>query len=114
MKEIYGETTYIETAIQYTPPPKGKKEAKPVPVAAAIPQAKKKPKLKEEDEEEDDLVPAEPKVKNPLDDLPKSMFNIEDWKHAYSNKETVEAGAGEALERLYARYVLGLFHIRNI
>jgi len=95
---IYGEITYIEKAIQFTPPAKEKekKEAKPAPV----PKAEKKPKAKEEvDDEEDDLVPAEPKVKNPLDDLPKSTFNLEDWKRAYSNKET--RGAGGALEWLY-------------
>jgi elongation factor 1-gamma len=102
LKEIYGETTYVEKAIQYTPPAKEKKEAKPAPVApvAPVPKAGKPPKAKEEDEEEDDLVPAEPKVKNPLDDLPKSTFNLEDWKRAYSNKET--RGPGGALEWFYA------------
>ena len=109
LKEIFGETTYVEKAIQYTPPPKEKKEAKPAPVAAAVPKAEKKPKAKEEDDDDDDLVPAEPKVKNPLDDLPKSTFNLEDWKRAYSNKET--RGVGGALEWLYAKYVLGLFFI---
>jgi elongation factor 1-gamma len=101
---IYGEITYVEKAIQFTPPPKEKKEkekeAQPTPVA----KAEKKPKAKEAkeaDEEEDDLVPAEPKVKNPLDDLPKSTFNLEDWKRAYSNKET--RGAGGALEWLYEK-----------
>jgi len=100
LKPIYGETTYVEKAIQYTPPPKEKKETKPVPVAAAAPKAEKKPKAKEEEEEEDDLVPPEPKIKNPLDDLPKSTFNLEDWKRAYSNKET--RGPGGALEWFYA------------
>ena len=99
LKDIYGETTYIEKAIQFTPPPKEKKEkeAKPAPA----PKTEKKPKAKEEAEEEEDLVPAEPKVKNSLDDLPKSMFNLEDWKRAYSNKET--RGAGGALEWLYEK-----------
>lgn len=49
------------------------------------------------------MVPAEPKVKNPLDDLPKSNFNLEDWKRAYSNKET--RGKDGALEWLYEQYV---------
>jgi len=38
-------------------------------------------------------------VKNPLDDLPKSSFNLEDWKRAYSNKDT--RGKDGALEWLY-------------
>ena len=112
LKDIYGETTYIKKAIQFTPPPKEKKEAKPAP----LPKTEKKPKTKEEAEEEEDLVPAEPKVKNPLDDLPKSTFNLEDWKRAYSNKET--RGAGGALEWLYEKYVLTfiytIFYIGDI
>jgi elongation factor 1-gamma len=103
LKEIYGETDYVEKAIQFVPPAKEKKEKEPKPAAAAAaPKAEKKPKAKD-DEEEDDLVPAEPKVKNPLDDLPKSTFNLEDWKRAYSNKET--RGAGGALEWFYEKYV---------
>jgi elongation factor 1-gamma len=99
LKEIFGETTYVEKAIQFTPPAKDKKEKAPAPPPA--PKAEKKPKKEEEDEDED-LVPAEPKVKNPLDDLPKSTLNLEDWKRAYSNKET--RGAGGALEWLYANF----------
>lgn len=37
------------------------------------------------------MVPAEPKAKNPLDDLPKSAFNLEEWKRQYSNLETPDA-----------------------
>ena len=104
LKDIYGETVYVEKAIQFTPPAKEKKEKEKEPKPAPVPKAEKKPKAKEEaEEEEDDLVPAEPKVKNPLDDLPKSSFNLEDWKRAYSNKET--RGAGGALEWLYEKYV---------
>jgi elongation factor 1-gamma len=111
LKAIFGETTYVEKAIQFTPPPKEKKEKEPKPAAAAAaspapaPKAEKKPKTKEADNEEDeDLIPPEPKVKNPLDDLLKSTFNLEDWKRAYSNKET--RGAGGALEWFYEKYVL--------
>ena len=109
---IYGEINYTEKAIQYTPPPKEKKEkeAQPAPVPKAEKKAEKKPKEKEVDDEEDDLVPAEPKVKNPLDDLPKSTFNLEDWKRAYSNKDT--RGTGGALEWLYEKYVLNKHHIQ--
>ena len=113
LKGHYGETNYIEKALQYTPPPKEKKEKeKEKEPQAQAPKtekkaAEKKPKAKEAkeaDDEEDDLVPAEPKLKNPLDDLPKSTFNLEDWKRAYSNKET--RGAGGALEWFYEKYVL--------
>jgi elongation factor 1-gamma len=103
LKDVFQKIEYIEKPQQYVPPPKEKKEAKPAPAPA--PKAEKKPKVKEENDDDDDepLVPAEPKVKNPLDDLPKSTFNLEDWKRAYSNKET--RGAGGALEWFYDKYV---------
>ena len=112
---IYGEIIYTEKAIQYTPPPKEKKEKEKekeaqAPAPKTEKKAEKKPKAKEaEEEEEEDLVPAEPKVKNPLDDLPKSTFNLEDWKRAYSNKET--RGAGGSLEWFYEKCVLD-FHMQ--
>lgn len=102
LKEIYGDINYCEKAAQFTPPAKEKKE----PKAAAAPapkekKAEKKPMKEDDDDEEEPLVPAEPKVKNPLDDLPKSTFNLEDWKRAYSNKET--RGAGGAVEWFYQK-----------
>jgi elongation factor 1-gamma len=103
LKEVYGVTNYCEKAAQFTPPAKEKKE----PKAAAAPapkaeKAEKKPKKEEKEEDEDEpLVPAEPKVKNPLDDLPKSTFNLEDWKRAYSNKET--RGPGGSVEWFYEK-----------
>ncbi|KII90102.1 hypothetical protein PLICRDRAFT_53213 [Plicaturopsis crispa FD-325 SS-3] len=99
--DIYGPIEYLEKAPQYTPPAKEKKD-KPAPAPAA-PKAEKKPKAKaaEEDEEEPD-VPPEPKAKNPLDDLPKSNFNLEDWKRAYSNKDT--RGADGAIEWFYQNF----------
>ena len=109
---FYGEIIYTEKAIQYTPPPKEKKEKEKeaqAPAPKTEKKTEKKPKAKEADDEEDDLVPAEPKVKNPLDDLPKSTFNLEDWKRAYSNKET--RGAGGALEWFYEKYVLNFTYI---
>jgi elongation factor 1-gamma len=88
--------------LQYTPPPKEKKEK--APPAPAQPKAEKKPK-KEDDDEDDDDKPYEeaPKEKNPLDLLPKSTFNLEDWKRAYSNKDT--RGAGGSLEWFYQKFV---------
>ena len=108
LKEIFGETEYCEKAKQFTPPPKEKKEKEPKPAApaapaAATPKAEKKPKAKAADDDDDDepLVPAEPKAKNPLDDLPKSTMVLDDWKRAYSNKDT--RGPNGALEWLYQK-----------
>ena len=100
LKNIFGQTEYIEKALAYTPPPKEKKEAKPA--AAPAPKAEKK-KKEEEEEEDDDIPKEEPKAKNPLDSLPKSSFNLEDWKRAYSNKDT--RGPNGALEWFYQKYV---------
>ena len=60
--------------------------------------AEKKPKKAAEDDDDDfdDKPVEEPKAKNPLDLLPKSTFNLEDWKRAYSNMDT--RGAGGSLE----------------
>jgi elongation factor 1-gamma len=105
LKEIFGEIEYCEKAQQYTPPPKEKKEkeAKPAAAAAPVPKAEKKPKAKavEDDEEDEPLVPEEPKAKNPLDSLPKPTMNLDDWKRAYSNKDT--RGANGAIEWLYQK-----------
>ena len=98
LKGIFGETNYVEKGIQFVPPAKEKKE--PKPAAPAAPK-EKKPKKVEEDEEEEPLVPEEPKAKNPLDDLPKSTFNLEDWKRAYSNKDT--RGPGGSIEWFYEK-----------
>ncbi|KAI0659520.1 elongation factor 1-gamma [Cubamyces menziesii] len=97
LKDIFGQTEYIEKALAYTPPPKEKKEAKPAPAPA--PKAAKPAK---EEEEEDDIPKEEPKPKNPLDSLPKSSFNLEDWKRAYSNKDT--RGPDGALEWFYKNF----------
>ncbi|KAI0701218.1 elongation factor 1-gamma [Cytidiella melzeri] len=105
LKDIFGPIEYPEKALQFAPPAKEKKEGKPA--AAPASKAEKKPKKKaeeeEEEEEDDDLVPKEePKAKNPLDLLPKSSFNLDDWKRAYSNKET--RGPGGSLEWFYQNF----------
>ena len=102
LASVFGTTAFVEKALQYTPPPKEKK----APAAPAQPKAEKKPKKEEADDEEDDDKPYEeaPKEKNPLDLLPKSTFNLEDWKRAYSNKDT--RGAGGAIEWFYEKFVL--------
>jgi len=99
IKEAFGPVEYVEKAVQFVPPPKEKKELKPA--AAPVPKAEK-PKAPAADEEEDDDIAAVPKVKNPLDDLPKSSFNLEDWKRAYSNKDT--RGPDGSLEWFYQNF----------
>jgi len=96
-----------EKALTYTPPAKDtkKKEEKPKAKPAEKPKKEEKPKKKEPEPEDDDddLVPKEePKAKHPLESLPKSAFNLEDWKRAYSNKET--KGPGGAIEWFYQHY----------
>lgn len=98
VKGIYGPTEYIPKALQFVPQPKEKK-AEPKKEEK---KAEKKPKKVEEPEDDDDLDDKpveEPKAKNPLDLLPKSTFNLEDWKRAYSNMDT--RGAGGSLEWFY-------------
>lgn len=99
VKEVFGSTTYAEKALQYTPPAKPAKEKKE---EAPKPKAEKKPKVVQEDDDDDDKPIEEPKEKNPLDSLPKSTFNLEDWKRAYSNKDT--RGADGALEWFYQNF----------
>ena len=95
MKGIFGPIEYTEKAIVYSAPAKPAKEAPAKPTPAA---PKKAAKKEVEDEEEDDIPRDEPKAKNPLDSLPKSDFNLEDWKRAYSNLDT--RGAGGSIEWL--------------
>jgi len=100
LKPVFGETAYAEKAAQFTPPAKPKKEA----AAPAAPKEKPAPKPKAAEPEDDDDEPTveEPKAKNPLDSLPKSNFNLEDWKRAYSNMDT--RGAGGSLEWFYDKF----------
>jgi elongation factor 1-gamma len=67
-----------------TPPKKPeqpKKEAKKEAPKAA-------PKKVEDDE---DAAPAEPKAKHPIALLPRSSFDLDEWKRYYSNHDTPEA-----------------------
>lgn len=106
MKEIYGQPEYTEKPIQFVPPAKEKKEKAP-----PAPKAEKKPKKEEAEEEDEPAVPAEPKAKNPLDDLPKSTLNLEDWKRAYSNKDT--RGPDGAIEWFYQKWVFTQYSFVN-
>jgi len=62
-----------------------KKEAKP----KAEPAKKKEPEKKKEkkEEEDDNGMPVEPKKGNPMDEMPKGTFDLEEWKRFYSNNE---------------------------
>jgi len=112
LASVFGSTSYAEKALQYTPPPKEKKEK--APAAPAQPKAEKKPKKEEVDDDDDDDKPLQeaPKEKNPLDLLPKSTLNLEDWKRAYSNKDT--RGADGALEWFYKKYVPMFFSVYSV
>ncbi|KAG5350742.1 hypothetical protein C0989_009442 [Termitomyces sp. Mn162] len=96
LKDVFQSIKFVEEALQYVPPPK-EKELNPVP-----PKAEKKRKDKEAEEEEKFDVSPEPKAKNALDDLPKSPFNLEDWKRQYSNRDT--RGPGGSLEWFYNNF----------
>ena len=61
-----------------------KKKAEPKPK-----QEKKKPEPKEEDDELGLALPA--KKKDPLDELPKGSFDLEEWKRFFSNNDEEEA-----------------------
>ena len=105
-KDIYPPIEYIEKALQYVPPPKEKKEPKPAPPKAEKKAEKKQVKPADDDEEDEPAAP--PPAKNPLDELPKSTFNLEDWKRAWSNMDT--RGPGGSLEWFYQRYVENMMY----
>jgi len=74
-KAVVGETLLLEKAMKYAPT-----KAASVSKPAA-------PKGGEEDEDMDSELPEKPKEKNPLDLLPPTTFNLEDWKRFYSNND---------------------------
>jgi elongation factor 1-gamma len=63
--------------------PAKKEEAKPEPKKEAKKDDKKK--KKDDDDEEEEEAPQEEKKKNPLDELPKSTFILDDFKRTFSN-----------------------------
>ena len=98
MKDILSGGKLAETAQQYVAPAKDEKPKVEKPTADPKP---KQEQEREVEEEEESLVPEEPKKKHPLDNLPKSSFNLEDWKRAYSNLDT--RGSGGSLEWFYEK-----------
>ena len=73
-KEVLGEVKLAETMKVYVKPEKPK---------AAKPAAAPKPAAAEEPAAEE-----KPKEKNPLDLLPPSPLNLDEWKRCYSNNDT--------------------------
>lgn len=88
LKDVLSGGQLADTAQEYVPPVKEPSEIKP------------KAGTEEPGSEKDRLV-TEDKTKNPLGDLSKSSFNLEDWKRAYSN--LVTRGVGGSLEWFYER-----------
>jgi elongation factor 1-gamma len=102
--DVVGETKLCEVPLQAaakataSSPVKAEKKKEEKPAKADKPKAEEKPKAEKKVEEkpkaaekrkqEDELEPEsyeEKKAKNPLDDLPKSPFVLDEWKRQYSN-----------------------------
>jgi elongation factor 1-gamma len=109
---VFGKVEYVEKQPQFVAPTKEKKEKAPKAPKPDAPKKEKAPKKEVEVEDEEPLVPAEVKVKNPLDDLPKSSFNLEEWKRQYSNLDT--RGAGGSLEWFEKNFDAAGFSIHRI
>ncbi|KAI6103914.1 hypothetical protein EDD16DRAFT_1702699 [Pisolithus croceorrhizus] len=62
LKDVFGQPTFVEKAVRYTPPAKEKEEKEPKQPAPAPAPKKEKPKKAEEDDEEDE----NPNPKTPL------------------------------------------------
>lgn len=65
-------------------------EEKPAKEAAPKPEKKEKAKEQKEDDggDEEDEAYAEPKQKDPFAEMPKSSFNMDEFKRVYSNEDT--------------------------
>eukprot|EP01027_Heterolobosea_sp_BB2_P022187 GEZU01032652.1.p1 GENE.GEZU01032652.1~~GEZU01032652.1.p1 ORF type:complete len:425 (-),score=222.10 GEZU01032652.1:670-1896(-) len=82
-KAVLGEVTLCVKAAEPKKEAPKKAEEKP-----AAPKKEEKPAAEEEEEES---YEEKPKAKNPLDLLPKSKLNLEEWKRFYSNNDTRSA-----------------------
>lgn len=81
--DLYKEPELLAENAKFIAP---KKEEKPKAAPAPKKEAPK-PKAAAKDDDDDEPKP-EPKPKNPLDDLPKSSFILDEWKRTYSNEDT--------------------------
>lgn len=96
--------TFCEVAADPQPAKQqqGKKGKKGKPQQEKKQKQEKKPQKEKEEEEEEEppMEAAVPKPKNPFDELPRSSFNLEEWKRVYSNTDT----RGEALPYLWKNF----------
>jgi elongation factor 1-gamma len=77
------------------PKPKQKKQKQP-----KQPKQAPKKKEKEPEEEEEEEAESKPKAKNPLDLLPPSKMNMDEWKRVYSNTKDLD----KAMEWFWEHY----------
>jgi len=100
-KAVLGEVTLCETEAKFIPvvaaaaaskkeekKPKEEKKKEEKPKEEVKKEEKPKPKKDEEEDDDEDASMQEEKVKIPLDTLPKSTFDLDSFKRAYSNNET--------------------------
>ncbi|KYQ88531.1 glutathione S-transferase domain-containing protein [Tieghemostelium lacteum] len=78
-KSVIGEVNFCQKMME---PPKKEKEEKKVEPKKEQPKKEEKPVTEGDDEEF-----VEKKKKNPLDDLPPTTFNLDEFKRTYSNNE---------------------------
>lgn len=79
-KKVMGETVLCVKTVE---PQAAKPTSAPVPAAASLATAASH--VQNDDDEE---AAPKPKEKNPLDLLPPTKFNLEEWKRFYSNNDT--------------------------
>ncbi|OLY85204.1 Elongation factor 1-gamma [Smittium mucronatum] len=85
-KETFTQFKFCEEPIK---PQQKPKDAKPAKAKTEEPKVQPKKKAKEVTNEDEDDEPAPaPKPKSALDLLPKSSFDLENWKRFYSNNDT--------------------------
>lgn len=87
VKAVVGETVLCETA-QVAPAPAKKEKAPAAEKPKEQPKKKEEKKPEPKDDEDEEEGEKEEKKKNPLDDLPKSTFIMDEWKRMYSNNDT--------------------------
>ncbi|KAI6103918.1 hypothetical protein EDD16DRAFT_1702695 [Pisolithus croceorrhizus] len=95
LKDVFGHPTFVEKAVQYTPPAKEKKEKELKQPAPAPALKKEKPKKAEEDDEEDE---------NPNPKIPLISYQIDAQSRGletHFNKNM--RGLGDSLESFYEK-----------
>ncbi|KAL7415447.1 putative elongation factor 1-gamma (ef-1-gamma) [Mrakia frigida] len=112
---IYKDVALASTAVVYTPLKKEsskapKQRVPKAPKAAATVVPKPKPAPEEEAEQSEEESFDRVKKASPLDLLPKSTFNLDEWKRTYSNKDT----RAEAIPWLYENFQKDDFSIWRI